>query len=837
MDGDSSKWTVVRQLLGKVLHQQTDEYKPEVYVRMLRNPSIRVFTLLKRRLKKSDNVWTEGFLTGGGLEMLLEAIDVISSRRVTKFSEALRLLECVLCIERLVNSKLGLSFLIQHDSHIKKLVKALDTTDTLVKKHVFDLLSALCVYSREGYRLTLNALDSYKTQKKQRYRFSLIVNELKSADDIPYRATLLAVVNCIIVANEEVKDRVTVRNEFIGLGILDLVADLRNIDDEKVIIQCDVFDDEKQSDDDEIVKLNPGCVDINNHREVFNAVFHKVYNTPLSDIFLNVLQTLLQFDPNNPISDVQWNIVETSVKRAFLIDEKQIKRAELQGAKLEELPQYVESSESAAVKSAPPPPPPPAPPSVRPPPPPPPPPAPLCAGLPPPPPPPPPPGIHPSVVKPLEGSAPTSPKPKIKMKVVNWTKVPPRTISSFENVWKEVENLPEAERIAVDYETLEKLFCRKLIAKAQNKPKVKPPKEILLLDPKRSMNTNIFLKQFKESHSEIVAMIKEGDIDKIGPERLRGLQKILPVEDEVTMLKEFDGDKEKLGNAEKFYVELIQLQAFDTRINGLVLKDEFKQDVSAIRPNIESVVNACQHLLHNESFEMFLRYVLETGNFMNAGGYAGDAKGFKISSLNKLTDTRASNPRVTLLHYLVEEAEKKDKDALAFVGELYPDLNRASKFTIDALTAEVKDVKDSVSNLDKNLKNCPADVKSQLKSFLQEAKTEIKSLEKDFKTIDSWTKKLVKYFCENEKSFKLDECIETLNTFCENIQRCKKEKEERKVQVEKAERRKKQKLAAAKASPKQPTRPIEQEEDNILDRLRAEIRQGINLRKTAPSSG
>lgn len=61
-----------------------------------------------------------------------------------------------------------------------------------------------------------NTLFSIKTQKKQRYRFSLIVNELKSADDIPYRATLLAVVNCIIVVNEEVKDRVTVRNEFIG---------------------------------------------------------------------------------------------------------------------------------------------------------------------------------------------------------------------------------------------------------------------------------------------------------------------------------------------------------------------------------------------------------------------------------------------------------------------------------------------------------------------------------------------------------------------------------------------------------------------------------------------
>lgn len=55
----------------------------------------------------------------------------------------------------------------------------------------------------------------------------------------------------------------------------------------------------------------------------------------------------------------------------------------------------------------------------------------------------------------------------------------------------------------------------------------------MLLDAKRSMNTNIFLKQFKEIHSEIVAMIKEGDIDKIGQQRLQGLQKILPVEDEV----------------------------------------------------------------------------------------------------------------------------------------------------------------------------------------------------------------------------------------------------------------------------------------------------------------
>jgi hypothetical protein len=47
------------------------------------------------------------------------------------------------------------------------------------------------------------------------------------------------------------------------------------------------------------------------------------------------------------------------------------------------------------------------------------------------------------------------------------------------------------------------------------------------------MNVNIFLKQFKCSHTEIIDMIVEGDINKIGQERLKGLQKILPASDDV----------------------------------------------------------------------------------------------------------------------------------------------------------------------------------------------------------------------------------------------------------------------------------------------------------------
>lgn len=57
--------------------------------------------------------------------------------------------------------------------------------------------------------------------------------------------------------------------------------------------------------------------------------------------------------------------------------------------------------------------------------------------------------------------------------------------------------------------------------------------QINLLDGKRSLNVNIFLKQFRMSHEEIVRLLQDGASDKFGAERLRGLLKQLPSQDEV----------------------------------------------------------------------------------------------------------------------------------------------------------------------------------------------------------------------------------------------------------------------------------------------------------------
>ena len=92
-----------------------------------------------------------------------------------------------------------------------------------------------------------------------------------------------------------------------------------------------------------------------------------------------------------------------------------------------------------------------------------------------------------------------------------------------------------------------------------------------LLDSKRSLNVNIILHQFRVTPTELVDSLRhavpralpdaadDALLVDLSLERLRGLQRVLPEPDDVESLRSFDGDTGRLGTAEKFYLELIQL--------------------------------------------------------------------------------------------------------------------------------------------------------------------------------------------------------------------------------------------------------------------------------------
>lgn len=57
--------------------------------------------------------------------------------------------------------------------------------------------------------------------------------------------------------------------------------------------------------------------------------------------------------------------------------------------------------------------------------------------------------------------------------------------------------------------------------------------QVTLFDNRTSLKVNIFLRQFRLSHTEIIQMLKDGKSKEFGAEKLRGLLKILPTTEEV----------------------------------------------------------------------------------------------------------------------------------------------------------------------------------------------------------------------------------------------------------------------------------------------------------------
>ncbi|KAM9557004.1 inverted formin-2 isoform 9-T12 [Guaruba guarouba] len=930
-EGVHKKWAALKEKLGP---QETDQSEanlenaePELCIRLLQMPSVVNYSGLKKRLENSDDSWMVQFLELCGLDLLLEALDRLSGRGVARISDALLQLTCINCVRAVMNSHRGIEYIVSNEGYVRKLFQALDTTNVMVKKQIFELLAALCIYSSDGHALALDALDHYKSVKNQQYRFSIIMNELSNTDNVPYMVTLLSAINAIILGKEELRTRTQIRNEFIGLQLLDILDKLRDIEEEDLLIQCDTFEEFKIEDDEELLKICDG-INMNDHHEVFSSLFNKVSRSPVSIQLLSILQSLLHLEPSHHSSLLLWQSLDAVVNRALLLandiqgntveevierllsikkhPNKQ-KRAEnrLSGSVNEGLQAELEScahaaesptgssnpSKASAAPSgpppneknscsqltacsalpetcnpspnaapAPPPPPPPHPPSgtaavtpaspmmnaatapllpdMPPPPapplpgtggipppappspgmggipppapplpgmvsipplapplpgmggipppapplpgmggipppapplpgmvaipppapplpgmggipppapplpgmggipppapplpgmvgvpppapplpgmgsiPPPAPPLPGMGGLPPPPPPwpsmggmppPPPPlpgmaGEHIEAVVAPQFSCPlglgrpprkTVKTPTLRMKKLNWQKLPSNVVRESHSMWASVSSSSE-KTIEPNYTSIEQLFC---FPQATPKEKMAAPvkaepKEITFLDSKKSLNLNIFLKQFKCSNEEIAAMIQKGDSSKLDAEILKQLLKLLPEDHEINSLKSFKEEKTELANADQFYLHLLEIPSYQLRIECMLICEETKILLECLWPKAQAIRTACETLLTSHRLLVFCQLILKVGNFLNYGHHTGDAGGFKISALLRLTETKANRSHITLLHYILEEIEKNHRDLLQLPKDL-DFVSKAAGIHFDAMRAE-----------------------------------------------------------------------------------------------------------------------------------------------------
>uniref|UniRef100_A0A1B0DBA7 Uncharacterized protein n=1 Tax=Phlebotomus papatasi TaxID=29031 RepID=A0A1B0DBA7_PHLPP len=618
-----------------------------------------------------------------------------------------------------------------------------------------------------------------KTRRFKRSNFNMANN----AEDVP-AAEEVPKTQIYVESSKPV--RIKVRNEFIGLNLLSVLNNLRplakNLPDIKV--QLDVFDEQRESDEAQNLQ-DPDGINLNSHLDVFYAILRQVSDTPQGIPFLSILQHLLRIDPKEAVSDLIWDTAETLVHRATLLENHEDSVRLLRAPSVQKIvcPHCrtdigATRKQSIAQGSLPSPPPPPPP----------------AVGLPPPPPPP-----AMTEVKPM-GIPPPPPPMAATLKAPVQTAQVPQPKTPEPPSTEPQQLLPQQETPVP-----RNLFCQQMTPNPQASPKLgrdktdtlerkkKENSEISLLDGKRSLNVNIFLKQFRSSNENIISLIRNGEHEDVGAERLRGLLKILPEVDELDMLKSFDGDKSRLGNAEKFLMELLNLSNYKLRIECMLLKEEFAANVGYLEPAIRAMLYAGDDLMTNKSLQEVLYMVLVMGNFLNFGGYAGNAAGVKLSSLQKLTDIRANKPGMNLIHYVALQAEKTNPKLLDFPSELTT-LENAAKTSVEQLNNELYTLAGRIEKIKKNIDspNTDVDIKKQMVEFLKISEQEVHILERYMLDLEKTRIKLADFFVEEVKSFKLEECFKILQNFREKFRQAVVDNERRRIQEQQANFRRKQ---------------------------------------------
>ena len=108
------------------------------------------------------------------------------------------------------------------------------------------------------------------------------------------------------------------------------------------------------------------------------------------------------------------------------------------------------------------------------------------------------------------------------------------------------------------------------------------------------------------------------------------------------------------------------------------------------------------------------------------------------------------------------------------------------------MTSEAKHLEGRVKKLETQMKKATVtdDVREQFEEFITKSRKELAEIEEDLASIADLSKRLAAELCEDESTFKVEDLLETMRTFCERVKKCTQENAQRKIQEEKAAKRK-----------------------------------------------
>ncbi|XP_028782655.1 formin-like protein 18 [Neltuma alba] len=342
--------------------------------------------------------------------------------------------------------------------------------------------------------------------------------------------------------------------------------------------------------------------------------------------------------------------------------------------------------------------------------------------------------------------------------------------------------------------------------------------KVQLIELRRAYNCEIMLTKVKIPLPDLVSSVLALDDSALDADQVENLIKFCPTKEEMELLRNYTGDKGNLGRCEQFFLELMKVPRVERKLRVFSFKIQFGTQVSELRRDLNIVNSASEEIRSSVKLKRIMQTILSLGNALNHGTARGAAIGFRLDSLLKLTDTRARNNKMTLMHYLCKVLAEKLPELLDFSKDL-ESLEASTKIQLKYLAEEMQAISKGLEKVVQELTVSENDGPVSenfckiLKEFLSDAEAEVRSLAQLYSNVGRNADALAQYFGEDPARCPFEQVVSTLLNFVRMFERahednCKQLEFERKKAMKEAENEK-LKLTPKKESEQTMRTPIE----------------------------
>ncbi|XP_033485506.1 uncharacterized protein LOC117258589 [Epinephelus lanceolatus] len=222
----------------------------------------------------------------------------------------------------------------------------------------------------------------------------------------------------------------------------------------------------------------------------------------------------------------------------------------------------------------------------------------------------------------------------------------------------------------------------------------------IMLNQKIAHNFNIFLKSFPVQPGELkdkLFIINEED-GGLSDEHITSLRRYVPTLEDVEKYKSHKGPVTELHIVDQYMMEMCNIPCLSTQLDLLLTLRELPISMNDLQPLINQKIRMCTQLNNCRSFVSVLEYLLAIGNYLNENARKEKAKGFRLSSLTKLSQLRGRDKKFTLLHALVEQIMLHEPCLATFTQEL-AEFETVPGASIKGLTAEIDVLKNELQKV------------------------------------------------------------------------------------------------------------------------------------------